>query len=219
MARGVIGLTSLAAAAITGGCAASVSLPERDAAQALRAELPRVVNWDCGGLRVDAWRLASAIELVAGERQWRLPRVRAASGARYADGTSAFWSKGPANARLSLDGAPPVDCAPSTEPSAWTAAAARGARFRAVGIEPDWSLEYTPGEQFLYLRPGQPALRLPAVGGGVSPARGGADGRTIEVETLPGSCGDGMSDLAYEFGVRVRLDGAPPLAGCGRALY
>ncbi len=168
---------------------------------------------------VDAWRLDDAIELVIGERQWRLPQVPAASGARYADAGNEFWTQGPASARLILDAAAPVDCLRAAEPSAWAAAAARGMRVRALGTEPDWSLEYTPGEQFVFHRRGEASLRLPAVGGGTTPARGAAGGRTIEVEILPGPCSDGMSDLAYEFGVRVRLDDNPALRGCGRALY
>lgn len=52
-----------------------------------------------------------------------------------------------------------------------------------------------------------------------APALRAADGRTIEVETLPGPCTDGINGLTHEFGLRVRVDGAPPLAGCGRALY
>jgi uncharacterized membrane protein len=212
-------LAALAAVAAGSGCATGGATPAAAPASAARAELPRVITWDCGGQRVDAWRLDGAIELVAGERQWRLPQVPAASGARHADATSWFWSKGQASALLSLDGSPAIDCAPSAEPSAWAAAAARGMRLRALGAEPDWVLEYTPGDQFVFTRRDGESLRLPAAGGGSTPARGAADGRTIEVETLPGPCGDGMSDLAYEFGVRVRIDGGAPLAGCGRALY
>lgn len=208
-------LAALAAVALGSGCAPGGAAP----APAARMELPRVVTWDCGGQRVDAWRLDGAIELVAGERQWRLPQVPAASGARHADATSSFWSKGHSSALLSLDGRPAVACVPAAEPSAWAAAAARGMRLRALGAEPDWVLEYTPGDQFVFTRRDGDSLRLPAAGGGSTPARGAADGRTIEVETLPGPCSDGMSDLAHEFGVRVRIDGGAPLAGCGRALF
>lgn len=73
-------------------------------------------------------------------RRFELPRTRAASGARYADGTTVFWNKGD-EATLDLDGATyhiqVVD--PDADP--WERAKRAGVDFRAVGQEPGWFLE------------------------------------------------------------------------------
>jgi putative lipoprotein len=64
---------------------------------------PRVVAYDCNGLSFRAEVSAERARLLLPGRSLVLPHIPAASGAKYSDGTSTFWSRGE-EASVVLDG-------------------------------------------------------------------------------------------------------------------
>ena len=79
----------------------------------------------------------------------RLPLVRSASGAKYSDGVTTFWTKGE-EAFIELDGneyhALSID--PSLNP--WEKARRQGINFRAVGNEPGWMIEIRDNDVMVF---------------------------------------------------------------------
>lgn len=115
---------------------------------------------------------------------------------------------------------PPDSTADPNDP--WTAAAARGVVFRAVGNEPGWYAEVDAGAaptMRLVLDYGERQLTvatstpLPGDAG----FRGEADGLTIELRIATATCSDGMSDAVYPHRVELTV-GAQEYRGCGRKL-
>lgn len=84
---------------------------------------------------------AIAIDFHDGTR--RLDQAPSASGAKYADAITTFWTKGSA-ATLERQGAPAVKCEERRAESLVEDARARGVTFRALGNEPGWVLEVGP---------------------------------------------------------------------------
>ena len=89
-----------------------------DAAAPTAPDIPKkdgqttTYRYQCGELDVTAnFRGEGDAEFVFNGRVLKLPHVPAASGARYADAQgNEFWSKGEAEARLTLQGQPPRTC-------------------------------------------------------------------------------------------------------------
>jgi membrane-bound inhibitor of C-type lysozyme len=107
----------------------------------------RAYVWECAdGQRLMLRNLfrerAIAIDFHDGTR--RLDQTPSASGARYADAVTVFWSKGSA-ATLERQGAPAVTCEERRAESLREDARVRGVAFRALGNEPGWVLEVGPG--------------------------------------------------------------------------
>jgi len=106
--------TALAEPVLTGHAAGPVELwVQRVAAQ--KPVGPRVFAYDCAGLdfRVEVTE-ERALLFLAG-RTVKLDRVPSGSGAKYSDGTTTFWSKGPA-AQLVADGVEHTDCKQRARP-------------------------------------------------------------------------------------------------------
>jgi membrane-bound inhibitor of C-type lysozyme len=77
---------------------------------------PRVFAYACDGFafRVEVTR-ERALLFLPGRGSRSLPAVPAASGAKYADGSTIYWSKGD-EALLSLDGTEHTGCRVETRP-------------------------------------------------------------------------------------------------------
>jgi putative lipoprotein len=84
---------------------------------------------------------AIAIDFHDGTR--RLEQTPSASGAKYADAITTFWTKG-STATLERQGAAAVKCEERRAESLVEDARARGVTFRAMGNEPGWVLEIGP---------------------------------------------------------------------------
>jgi putative lipoprotein len=76
---------------------------------------PRVVAYDCADLSFRVELGAERARLLLPGRSVVLPHVAAASGAKYSDGRTTFWSKGD-EASLALDGAEHAGCRARARP-------------------------------------------------------------------------------------------------------
>jgi putative lipoprotein len=76
---------------------------------------PRVVAYDCAELSFRVELAAERARLLLPGRSLALPQVPAASGAKYSDGRTTFWSKGD-EASLSLDGTEHAGCRARARP-------------------------------------------------------------------------------------------------------
>jgi len=157
------------------------------------------------------------------DRAVALPRVQAASGAKYADGTTTFWSKGD-EALLEVGAETHRACASNRAKAIWEDARLRGVEFRALGQEPGWFLEIMPGGKLVFVtnygtERHEFVTPDPIVGPSgestVYRARDAGHELTVLVENRPRR--DPMSGELFEATVTVTLDGRTH-RGCGRAL-
>ena len=169
---------------------------------------------------------------IEGEKAWlflpsgtiSLAHVPAASGAKYQDGATIYWSKGEV-AILERTDHPRVECKNNRAKAIWEDAKLRGADFRATGNEPGWHLEISRGSVIVLVTnygSDRYTFKTPA------PASDKASRTTRYavnenghelVITLEGKrCTDTMSGEPFETIVTVMLDGTR-LAGCGKALH
>ena len=153
------------------------------------------------------------------ERYQVLGEVRSASGSRYEDGTTVFWSKGSV-ATLTVDGQEHSECvlAPARVP--WEDARRRGVDFRATGNEPGWYLEMQRDRQILFVGSyGRQRALLPWVEAEIIGDRGQSyhaltEGHDLRIDILQETCADTMADSVFSHTVRVVLNGSE-LQGCG----
>lgn len=168
---------------------------------------------------------------IAGEQAWvftpgqsvALRRVPAASGARYSNGQTVFWSKGP-EALLETGEHAHRDCRNDRRNPVWEDARQRGVDFRAVGNEPGWFLEITRSEDLLFVADygaeryvfptPEPRIEQRATET-VFEAR--TDRHRLDVTLADRPCFDVMSGAPFETTVTVRLDDRL-YRGCGRSL-
>ncbi len=151
-----------------------------------------------------------------------MPIAVSASGARYADDAgNEFWTKGDSGTLL-LAGEEQRKCSLAEGASPWETARARNVAFRAVGNEPGWYLELTPGKTVEVVADyGERKASLPApesfeaAESKALSLKSGSHALAFAVEKK--TCSDGMSDAVYPYAVKMTLDGRD-YAGCGRAL-
>ena len=179
-------------------------------------------DWRCGNVQLRTEPQGNTDRLVlhlpGGRRS--LTQAVAASGARYSEPTgTAFWSKGPDRALLSLpDRDRQVECTPSEATSPWIAAAESGLRARAAGNEPGWILEVSPdGEMHALLDYGEREHIFEA--GSSESAAGGrrivsGDGRAT-ADFVAEACTDSMNGQRFPMRVTLRV-GEDSYRGCGR---
>ncbi len=165
--------------------------------------------------------VGDSVVLSLPERTVTLPRVEAASGAKYAAGGMVFWPKGE-EASLEAGGVSHVGCRGRAAGDPWEEAALMGVEFRAVGQEPGWALDLAEGRWIRYVGD-YGATRVYAA----SPrqARGTPEGtvvfdaepegRALRVEIRQAPCRDVMSGQSFTHVVTVRLDSST-VEGCGR---
>ena len=169
---------------------------------------------------------------IEGETAWlfllsgtiSLPHVPAASGAKYQDGATIYWSKGEV-AILERADHPRVECKNNRAKAIWEDAKLRGADFRATGNEPGWHLEISRGNAIVLVTnygSDRYTFRTPV------PASDEAsrttryavneNGHELAITLKGKRCTDTMSGEPFETIVTVMLDGTR-LAGCGKALH
>lgn len=152
-----------------------------------------------------------------------LPKVTAASGAKYQQGDNLFWVKGQ-NALLKLDNTPTIDCQNDRKLAIWEDAKFRGIDFRAVGNEPGWSLEISKdnlvfitdyGEQTrVYPNPTYTTKQEERT----TTFTAYADSSKITIFIKGKPCQDSMSDESFETSVEIITD-EEHFSGCGKALH
>lgn len=152
-----------------------------------------------------------------------LPHVAAASGAKYSDGETVFWSKA-SDAVLESPSDTLRGCRNNRRRAVWEHAKLSGVDFRAVGNEPGWHLEIRPETILLVTDYGERRYEFPAVApeeddaARTSVFRATADGVSLTLTLRAERCLDTMVDEEYETTVEVLIDGRT-LRGCGRALH
>jgi membrane-bound inhibitor of C-type lysozyme/uncharacterized membrane protein len=226
---------------VAGACAllwltacASSGTSGRARAEAAPAPAPPPARDAGGDGRTHVYRCADGLGFgvrVLDERVWlflpgttlELPQVPAASGTKYASGSTVFWSEGE-EATLERDGTTHAGCLLDHGRSDWDDARRRGVDFRAVGHEPGWLLEIWEGQRIaLVTSGGNVRHELPAprphvheqAGETTYLVRRGAHAWAIVIEQR--SCHDPLSDEELETTVTVGVDG-DALRGCGRPL-
>lgn len=107
---------------------------------------------------------------------------------------------------------------PAPAPSS---AATPGAElYRALGTEPFWSVEVTPG-RLRYSSPENQAGTEFAASrsneGAATVFTGGLEGKPVTLRITPGTCSDGMSDTVYSFKAQLEI-GTDTLSGCAKQL-
>ena len=237
-------LVGCGAAPVVGGSAEDVAGGTGGTATPVAADVV-AVRYDCDGTAVAAREGDAAVELAIGERVETLPRVAAASGAKYETGVDEtyrlFWVKGD-EARLALGDAEWLACGVAVAAAAaieGTGAgtdartgagtdarvgrAALGATLDARGQEPPWSLQLLAGS--LVLERGHDGRGLvatlresgPIAGGGTRHVATG-DGVEVRVDVVPNLCRDTMGDLPYPTSVEVSVTEEGESEGEGEAL-
>ena len=237
-------LVGCGAAPVVGGSADDVAGEAGGTATPVAGNVV-AVRYDCDGIAVEAREGEAAVELAIGDRVETLPRVAAASGAKYETGVDEtyrlFWVKGD-EARLALGDAEWLACgvaiadATASEGTgagsgartdagtdAQVGRAALGTTLDARGQEPPWSLQLLAGS--LVLERGHEGGGLvatlresrPIAGGGTRHVATG-DGVEVRVDVAPTVCRDTMGDLPYPTSVEVSVTEqgeSEALRGCG----
>lgn len=182
--------------------------------------------WECDGdLTLDVRNLfredAVTIALHEGER--KLPLVGSASGARYADETITFWTKGN-EATFERMGTPPVNCREVRARSLLADARVRGVAYRGTGNEPGWMVEIGPSTRLLFVTNyGEERHEF----GDLSTRDGDSTGVTIfmarhgdveiKVTVAREACIDDMSGAEFDHRMVVEF-GGQSLRGCAAAV-
>lgn len=169
---------------------------------------------------------------IEGEKVWlflqsgtvSLPHVQAASGAKFSDGTTTYWSKGE-SALLERPGHERIECTNNRRKAIWEDAKLRGADFRAIGNEPGWNLEISKGYGIVFVTnygSDRYAFSLPEPvsdqGSRTTVYKVKEDGHELEIILKGKRCADTMSGEQFETTVTVKFDGTT-LNGCGRPLH
>jgi uncharacterized membrane protein/heat shock protein HslJ len=146
--------------------------------------------------------------------------TRAASGARYEDGDTAFSSNGDL-ATFEFRGQRYLDCRSNPRKVPWADAARRGATFRALGNEPAWYVEIFPDRLAIVTELGANRIELthggPVIEGARTTYRAAVDGRAATVVIDRRVCADSMSGEGFEAAATVSFENRT-LIGCGRFL-
>lgn len=206
----------LLAACVSGSREQSVT----DVAMAAVAPPAKTLVFECGDdysfvARTGPGEMALWLQ----DRYQVLGQIPSASGSKYQDGSTVFWSKG-TEATLITDGESYSGCtlAPARVP--WEDARRRGVDFRATGNEPGWHLEMQRDRQILFVADyGMQRVLTPWVeaeangdrGQGWHAVTGNSD---LRIDILHQDCADTMADMSFSHTVQVRLDGRE-FQGCG----
>ena len=186
----------------------------------------RAYEWECdGGLTLHMKNLfrEDAITLEMHEGPRKLLRVRSASGAKYADETLSFWTKGE-SAMFERKGQPLISCRESRAKSLVADARERGVSYRGQGNEPGWTLEIGPGRSLIYVANyGQERHEFDDVttavddGTGVTVYQARHGDMPIRVTVAKEACKDDMSGADFDHWFVVEFGGQTH-RGCGLAL-
>jgi putative lipoprotein len=204
------------AACVMVGFAATACLPRSRPVVAEPMDLLSV--YSCGGDFQFGVRELSGVATIRVPMQTiALPRVRSATGVRYAGPAGELVKRG-TTATLVIGAERHADCTGQTAASLEDAARMLGVEYRAVGREPGWSLEIDDGKYIRFLIDGSHAVHLavPTPTGDASRRvyRASANGQELEaiIETRP--CTNPASPTPFPHTVTVTYNGFPH-PGCG----
>lgn len=188
--------------------------------EAVPLEDPREF-WACDGYEFALQRGDGIVALTLPGRDVELAAVGEARERRYARNEIALEFTADDALRLTV-GLEDHACAPKVWGGPWQRAQAEGVEFRAVGQEPGWFVEITPGGDLTaVLDYGERTITLPAPE--VTPLVGGArgyqaegDGQIVQLVIEPLTCFDSMSGHVHPETVTLAVDGQR-YPGCGVA--
>lgn len=157
-------------------------------------------------------------------RTVELPRVRSASGAKFAGDDTSFWSKGE-EAMLETGAARHNNCKNNRAKAIWEHAKLNGADFRAIGNEPGWHMEISNKNNILLVTDyGQKTFRFhdatvkPEPQNRMTIYKARNENSHVEVVITGEPCTDTMSGESFSATASVRINGKT-YSGCGRALH
>jgi putative lipoprotein len=149
--------------------------------------------------------------------------VVSASGAKYADETVAFWTKG-REATFERKGAPALNCRELRARSLLADARVRGVLYRGTGNEPGWVAEIGPGTRLQFVANfGEERHEFDGVGttgpdaSGVTAFTGRHGDKAIKVTVVREVCVDDMSGAEFDHRMIVE-SGDQVLRGCAAAV-
>lgn len=196
------------------------------AAEPTRSQDSTVRAYDCGNELYVVAEFRPATDDVWLFLPWKsdsLPHIPSASGAKYDDGETTFWTKGD-KASLKTGEGVEQSCVENRRRSIVESAKLRGNDYWATGNEPGWSLELGPERMVFVTDYGESRYEAPTP----EPASDSssrtttwssiADGHDLVVTIRGERCADTMSDETFESRVEVRLDDRV-FSGCGQALH
>ena len=173
--------------------------------------------WRCDGeLEFASLSKDGAVEVTLPGRTATLPAVGSPDERRYARNELSLHFDGEGSARLAV-GLDRHACAPKAWVGPWADARARGVAFRAVGQEPGWFVEVTPGDALVaVLDYGERTIELPAPE--VTPLNGGArgyqaDGEGVDFDHSYPLNDAGQSTDGTPFAIAVYATWADPTPG------
>ena len=202
--------------------AASAVAPESPPEGVLHAYV-----WECDGdltLNVRNLFREDAVTITLHEGERKLPLVVSASGAKYADETITFWTKGN-EATFERKGTPPVNCREVRAKSLLADARVRGVAYRGTGNEPGWMVEIGPATRLLFVTNfgeerhefgDASAAGADSSGVTVFTARHGNE--EIKVTVAREACIDDMSGAEFDHRMFVEFAGQS-LRGCAGAVH
>jgi len=183
--------------------------------------LGKTMVYECNGYEFVARLGPGEMAVWLEDRYTILSQVRSASGVKYQEGDTVFWTKGE-DAMLEIDNQQYRDCrlVPGRVP--WEDARRRGVDFRAVGNEPGWYLEIQRGRQILFVGDyGMQRVMVPdpqeVQSGPTRSYHAITEANDLRVEILDELCTDTMKGGSFPSQVLVYLNGTT-LWGCGRKL-
>lgn len=176
------------------------------------------------GFRFIARTAENTLWLFLPEQAIQLPRVRSASGTKYASDKISFWNQGEV-ALLETGTGSHRNCVNNRTQAVWEHAKLEGVDFRATGNEPGWYMEITLADEIVLVTDyGKSAYRFKTPEPDIDPTArkttySTENGQHRLVVDLEGKrCQDSMIDQSFEIAVRVKLD-ERQLHGCGKALH
>ncbi len=188
---------------------------------------PRTYAYDCNnGTRLTARFENDTLWLFLPEKTVHLPHAPTASGTKYADANTTFWTRGN-EAMLLRRGRQNTSCRVDRKASVWEAAKLDGFDFRAVGNEPGWTLLIAGGGEGIILTTDY-GTKSYIFKNGTTYEDKRKKQTTIQATTrkhklkvlLQASpCIDSMSGEEFETTVTLLLDDTKEFNGCGQALH
>ena len=154
----------------------------------------------------------------------KLSRKPSASGEKFSDGQTLFWTKGD-SALLEYNHTTYLNCKNNWKMAIWEHAKLNGVDFRAVGNEPGWFMEIRDNDSILFAGDyGNSRYKFNAPkpltdqGERRTIYQTKADGKDLTVIIEDRPCRDTMSGEAFETHVLTKLN-QKHYQGCGRALH
>jgi putative lipoprotein len=182
--------------------------------------------WECDGdltLNVRNLFREDAVTIALHEGERKLPLVVSASGAKYADDTITFWTKGN-EATFEREGSPAVNCREVGAKSLLADARVRGVAYRGTGNEPGWMVEIGPAKRLLFVTNfGEQrhefgdASTPGADSSGVTVFTARHGNEEIKVTVAREACIDDMSGAEFDHRMVVEFAGQS-LRGCAAAV-